>query len=198
MAGMRPIFTKGEGHYSTKVIQVARKTIDADIPYIVPHLGTNHFRLMSAILGYLSQSDIPVLQVNSLCREWNVGKEKLYSLLHAMEQSGLLRIIRRKSDRSAMTVGAKIFLADPSLYPALSGGEGNAREAFVACALESAGMTVHAAPDEREADFVINDELSIEVGGPKKRRKSADFVIRDGADWPAPGIIPLWTLGFLW
>jgi hypothetical protein len=110
-----------------------------------------------------------VLQVNSLCRKWNVGKEKLYSLLHAMEQSGLLRIIRRKSDHSAMSVGAIIFLADPSRYPALSGSEGNAREAFAACALESAGMTVHASPDQREADFVINDEFTIEVGVPRKK-----------------------------
>jgi hypothetical protein len=197
-AGMRPIFLEGEEHYSTKVIQVARKTIEADIPYLVPHLGTNHFRLMNAILGYLSQSDIPVLQVNSLCREWNIGKEKLYSLLHAMEQSGLIRIIRKTRDHSAMSVGAKVFLADPSLYPALSGREGNAREAFAACAFQSAGLTVHAAPDERTADFAIDDEFSVEVGGPRKARKRADFVIRDGIDWPAPGIVPLWTLGFLW
>jgi hypothetical protein len=54
MEEMRPIFTEGEDHYSTKVIQVARKTIEADIPYIVTHLGTNHFRLMNAFLGYLS------------------------------------------------------------------------------------------------------------------------------------------------
>ena len=107
--GMRPIFIEGVENYSTKVIQVARKTIEADIPYIVPHLGTNHFRLMNAILGYLSQSDIPVLQVNSLCMEWNVGKEKLYSLLHAMEQTGLLRIIRKNTDHYTMSVGSKFF-----------------------------------------------------------------------------------------
>lgn len=196
--GMRPIFMEGDEHYSTKVIQVARKTIEADIPYIIPHLGTNHFRLMNAILGYLSQSDIPVMQVNSLCREWNIGKEKLYSLVHAMEQSGLVRIIRRKSDHSAMSVGTKIFLADPTLYSALSGREGNTREAFAACAFQSSGMTVNAASDEREADFLIDDDFSVEVGGTKKNRKKADFVIRDGADWPAPGIIPLWTLGFMW
>jgi hypothetical protein len=61
---------------------------------------------------------LDMLQVNSLCREWNVGKKKLSSLVQAMEQSGLLRIIRRKSDHSAMSVGAKICLADPSLYQA--------------------------------------------------------------------------------
>ena len=197
-AGIRPIFMEGVGHYGTKVVQVARKTIEADIPYLVTHLGTNHFRLMNAILGYLSQTAIPVLQVNSLCREWNVGKEKLYSLLHAMEQTELIRIIRRKSDHAAMSVGSKIFLSDPSMYPALSGREGNMREAFTACALQSAGHTVHAASDEREADFIMDGGVSIEVGGLRKKPKRADFVVRDGADWPAPGIIPLWCLGFMW
>ncbi|MDA3950954.1 MAG: hypothetical protein PF508_17235 [Spirochaeta sp.] len=35
-----------------------------------------------------AQLVLQTIQVNSLSREWNVGKEKLYSLLHAMEQAG--------------------------------------------------------------------------------------------------------------
>jgi hypothetical protein len=115
-----------------------------------------------------------------------------------MEQTGLLCIIRKNTDHYTMSVGSKIFLADPTLYPALSGREGNAREAFVACALQSAGMTVHATQDERRADFIINGHTTIEVGGPRKKRKEADFVVRDGVDWAAPGIIPMWSFGFLW
>lgn len=87
---------------SSGIGDLSRRFVGVHLHYLVPHLGTNHFRLMNAILGYLSQSDIPVLQVNSLCREWNIGKEKLYSLLHAMEQSGLLRMIRKERDHSAM------------------------------------------------------------------------------------------------
>ena len=65
-------------------------------------------------------------------------------------------------------------------------------------AFQSAGMTVHAVSDERTADFAIDDEFSVEIGGPRKRRKRADFVIRDGVDWPAPGIVPLRSLEFPW
>jgi hypothetical protein len=115
-----------------------------------------------------------------------------------MEQTGLLRILRTPSDYTAMSIGSKIFLADPSLYYALSGKEGNMREAFVACALQSAGRDINAVRDERKADFIVDRNILIEVGGPKKERKSADFVVRDGIDWPSPGIIPLWCLGFMW
>jgi hypothetical protein len=196
--GFRPLFAEGEGSYAAKVLQVVQKSLEADIPRIVQAVAQNHFSLMNAVLGYLSQANVPVLQVNSLCREWNVGKEKLYGLLQAMEQTGLIRIVRKSSDHAVRSVGAKLFLADPSLYPALGGKEGNAREAFVACALHSGGHGVFAARDERVADFLVDGSFQVEVGGPRKSRKGADFVIRDGADFPAPGIVPLWMLGFGW
>lgn len=198
VSGLRPLFIEGEDRYATKILQVVQKTLEADIPRIVQTVSQNHFSLMNAVLGYLSQTTIPVVQVNSLCREWNVGKEKLYALLQAMEQTGLIRIIRKPSDHSARSIGAKLFLADPSLYPALSGKEGNAREAFVACALSSAGHRVQAASDEREADFLVDNAFQVEIGGSRKARKKADFVIRDGADYPVPGVIPLWMMGFGW
>ena len=197
-SGLRPLFTEGEDRYAARILQVVQKTLEADIPRIVPTVAQNHFGLMNAVLGYLSQTNIPVVQVNSLCREWNVGKEKLYTLLQAMEQTGLIRIVRRPSDHAARSIGAKLFLADPSLYPALSGKEGNAREAFVACALHSAGHTVQAANDEREADFLVDNAFLVEIGGSRKTRKKANYVIRDGADYPVPGVIPLWMMGFGW
>lgn len=198
VSGLRPIFAEGEDRYALKILQVVQKTLEADIPHIVPVMAQNHFSLMNAVLGYLSRTNIPRLQVNSLCREWNVGKEKLYALLHAMEQTGLIRILRVQSDHAARSIGAKIFLADPSLYPALGGKEGNAREAFAACALHAAGHRVHAAAREEDADFQIDGSFLVEVGGARKPRKKADHVIRDGADYPAAGIIPLWMMGFGW
>ncbi len=197
-SGLRPLFMEGEDRYAARIVQVVQKTLEADIPRIVPTMAQNHFSLMNAVLGYLSQTNIPLVQVNSLCREWNVGKEKLYALLQAMEQTGLIRIVRKSSDHAARSIGAKLFLADPSLYPALSGKEGNAREAFVACALSSAGHRVQAASDEEEADFLVDNAFLVEIGGSRKARKKADFVIRDGADYPVPGVIPLWMMGFGW
>lgn len=196
--GTRPMFTEGVDSYGIRAIQTSQKTLQADIPALVSPLSMNHFRLMGAILGYLATSPVPRIQVNSLTREWNVGKEKLYALVHAMEQTGLVRVVRKTRDNAALSIGAKLFLADPSLYRAVSGQEGNAREAFVACAIESAGLTIQAESDERRGDFVIDGSIRIEVGGRTKTRKHADIVIRDGIDVPSPGVIPLWALGFLW
>ncbi len=198
LSGFRPFFTEGKESYPQKLLQVVQKTLLADIPALVPSITLGHFQLMNAVLGYLSKSPLPVLQVNSLCREWNVGKEKLHALLSAMEQTGLLRIVRYPSDHAVLSTGAKLLLADPSLYPALSGKEGNLREAFVVAALQSSGRAVHASKDESAADFVVDGSFDIEIGGLRKNRKRARFVVRDGADYPAPGVIPLWALGFAW
>jgi len=195
--GVRPLGLSDAETYGQRVLQTVQKTLEGDIPYIVSPLATNHHRLMNAVLGYLATAPIPTVQVNSLCREWSVGKEKLYALLHAMEQTGLLRIVRRRTDYAAMSVGAKMFLADPSLYRALSGMEGNTREAYVACAAESAGRTIYAESNEQRGDFII-DGVTVEVGGPKKARKTAEWVIRDRVDTPSRGVVPLWMLGMMW
>jgi len=75
---------------------------------------------------------------------------------------------------------------------------GNRREAFVACAMHSAGHSIDAETDERRGDFIIDGTIRIEVGGRKTPRKGADFVIRDRLDVPSPGFIPLWMLGMMW
>lgn len=137
------------------------------------------------------------LSVNSLCRDWGVGKEKLYQLLQALERTGVLNIVRKASDHAASSIGAKIFFADPALCSVLAGKTGNAREAYVVFSLREGGRQVYAASDEKEADFVIDGNLSVEVGGLRKARKRAGLVIHDGSDWPAPGIVALWMLGFM-
>ena len=194
--GSRPFFLEGEASYGIKVLQTIQKTLESDIPHLVASLQVNHLHLMNAILGHLAQAPIPTLAVNSLCRDWSLGKEKLYQLLQALERTGVLHVVRKASDHAAASVGAKIFFADPNLYSVLAGKEGNTREAYVVSALRDAGRQVQASTDETKADFVIDGRFTAEVGGARKHHKAADFVLRDGADWPAPGVIPLWMLGF--
>jgi len=79
---------------STKVLQTIQKTMESDIPHMVASLQSNHIHLMNAMLGHLAQAPIPTLSVNSLCREWSVGKEKLYDLLQALERTGVLHVVR--------------------------------------------------------------------------------------------------------
>ncbi|MBC7533158.1 MAG: ATP-binding protein [Oligoflexus sp.] len=192
--GLRPMFL--EGDYSAKIAAVIEKTIHSDIPYLVEDLRHTHLMVMSAIVRALVMNPIPTFNIDSMCKDWGIGRDKLYSLLSAMEAIGLIHIVKRKSDQSAFTKGSKIFMADPSVYSALGGNLGSRREALVYFCVKNAGLQIFASKDEEVADFEV-DNLLIEVGGKSKKIKKADYIVRDDIDMPRKGVIPLWSFGMM-
>ena len=192
--GFRPFFLETRDGYASRLMNAVRKSIESDVPFLVPRLAENHLRLMNAVIGYLAISPVPVLQVNSLCTEWSLGKEKLYQLLEAMERVHLIRIVRRRNDTKMHSIGAKILFHDPSIYMLFGENRGTLREAYVAAATVESGRCLFASDDERSYDFLI-DGRAVEVGGRNKARKAADIVVRDNIDLPAGNTLPLWMLG---
>ena len=192
--GLRPIFL--EGDYSQKIVAILDKTLHSDIPYLVQDLRDSHLMVMSAIIRALTLNPIPTINLESMCSEWGIGREKIYALLTAMETIGLISVIKKKSDHKAYSKGSKIFMADPSVYSALGGNLSSRREAFVCFCAKNAGRRIFASKDEKIADFEI-DDFSVEVGGKTKKIKRADFVIRDDIDMPGKGVVPLWSLGMM-
>ena len=192
--GTRPFYL--EGNFREKMMNVLEKTVYYDIPYLVETISENHFGVMRAIVSHLLYSKIPTINVESMCREWGIGKPKLYRLLRTMEEVDLINIVRREKIEKPYSKGAKIFFSDPVFYYVFEGEVGNFREAFTVFTLREKGK-IWAAKDEKEADFIF-DGIKLEVGGRKKRVKSCDFVIRDDIDLPLKNAIPLWMLGMLW
>jgi predicted AAA+ superfamily ATPase len=192
--GMRPFFL--EGFYAPKVLATLEKSIYHDVPFFVPQIHENHLGLMNAVVGLLATSPVPTVNVESLCRDWSVGKEKAYALLNALEYIGVLNIVG-VAGRPRVGKGAKLLLADPSLYACLGGNFGTAREAYVVTMLKGAGHAVFASKDESQGDFEVAG-LTVEVGGAGKKRKKSDFVIRDDVETPSRSVIPMWCLGFLY
>ncbi|MGC8822962.1 MAG: ATP-binding protein [Desulfurella sp.] len=192
-SGIRPIFFEGE--YCKRLKSLMEKSIYYDIPFYVPSIQDSHFRVMNAIIGHLVNAPIPTINVSGMCNEWGLSKEKLYQLLFVMEQSELINIVRVRS-KSMYTKGAKIFLADPSIYNCFDGNLGSARESFVVMCLKEK-YELFASKNEKDCDFIVNN-IKIEVGGRNKKKKNADFVITDDVDIPIKNRIPLWLLGLIY
>ena len=193
-SGTRPIFFEGE--YCNRIQGIVEKTIFYDVPFYLPSVQSNHLRLMNAVIGHLINSPIPTVNVSKLCSEWHVGKEKLYQLLSVMEAVELLKVVKRKGDRSVYSKGAKILINDPSVYHCFNGNLGTAREAFAVFAL-SERYEVYASSKEEDYDYLV-DGKKMEVGGKRKEPKSADFVISDDLELPVRNRIPMWLLGMVW
>ena len=112
--GHRPFFL--EGHYAERLKNVLDKMLFSDVPFWTPQIAENHLRLMQAIVGHLAMSPIPVISVESLTREWGVGKVKLYDLIEVMTRICLIRVIKRKGAASKLHLrGSKLFFYDPFL-----------------------------------------------------------------------------------
>jgi len=193
-AGMRPFFL--EPSYQAKLLATLEKSLFHDVPYFVPQIQESHIGLMNAVIGHLATSPVPTVNIDSLCRDWAVGKEKVYSLLNTLEHIGVIHIVGYRGT-AKVGKGAKLLLADPSLYECLGGNTGTAREAYVVTMLKAAGYSVYASKDETLGDYEIGD-ATIEIGGSTKKSKKSDYVIRDDVEAPGERIIPLWCLGFLY
>ncbi|MCD6267925.1 MAG: ATP-binding protein, partial [Thermotogaceae bacterium] len=51
--------------------------------------------------------------------------------------------------------------------------------------------------DETKGDLIFNN-IRLEIGGPNKKPKQADYVIRGDIDLPVRNAIPMWVLGMGW
>jgi hypothetical protein len=56
---------------------------------------------------------------------------------------------------------------------------------------------VFAEKDETKADLIFNN-IRLEIGGPNKKTKEEDYVIRDDIDLPVRKVILVWLLGMGW
>jgi len=204
--GTRPFYS--EGDFNSRYMAVMDKVLGNDIPFFLPSITDNNLRLMRAIIGTLSNSNIPRVQVTSLCSDWGIGAEKLYQLLFVMESVELLRIVRYPNDTKARSTGAKVLFADPCAYAVLNANQGTEREAFIVNCLSRAGFSVNASRDERKGDYIISragnsgnasDTTStVEIGGKSKKPKEADIVFRDNTDYPAGNSVPFWLAAMMW
>ncbi len=190
--GLRPFFL--EGDYRERQLNIIEKTIFSDLPFLLPQINENILRLGNAVIGMLALSSVPTINVESTCRDWNVGKDTFYNLLAALEAISLIRIVDFKKTSKSKSKGAKILFSDSSHYAVLGGNPGNAREAYVAWELEQHFGEVYASKDEKKGDFTAGG-LVFEVGGASKKVKEADLVLCDDLELPVGKKRPLWMMG---
>lgn len=195
--GTRPFYQ--ENNFEARYMAIIDKILSNDIPFFLPSISDNNLRVMRAIIGTLSDSSVPRVQVSSLCSDWGIGAEKLYQLIFINVE--LLRVIRLQNDTKARSVGAKMLFADPCAYMVLDAHQCTEREAYVVNCLTQAGYSVSAMRNEKEGDYIAalgKNSITLEVGGKSKKPKNADYVLRDNTGYPAGNTIPLWLLGMMW
>jgi hypothetical protein len=62
--------------------------------------------------------------------------------------------------------------------------------------MEILGKKTFCPKEDRDGDFIVDDNL-FEVGGRSKKHKKSNFVIRDDIDTATKSVIPIYALGFV-
>lgn len=197
-SGTMPIFL--QNNICELSDSLINKTIFYDIPFYEGSINDIQLRLLKSITATLLKSQIPKINISSICREWKIGKEKLYKLLNIMEQAGLISIVKKRNNRRIYSKEEKIFVSDPALYSCVDGSKTNANESFIVTMFKY-NYKVFATKNERLYDLMICDganEYKIEVGDKRRRNKDSDFIISEDIELPEKNRIPLWLIGFIY
>ena len=185
--------------------QSIHAVIESDLPAIYPAMTGASIarikRLLSALAGNVPYTP----DLNKLRKLLGIGDDRtLKDYIQCLQDAGLIMTISKsgKALRS-MEKPDRIYLGDPNIAYALTAtGEpdlGSLRETFFCRILSSS----HHITSGAKADFLLDDDITIEVGG---KNKGADqitgtkkaYLALDELPIGSGRRIPLWLFGFLY
>lgn len=194
--------------YFSLLLNVIDKIIYEDIPSIKSLHATTSLKLKK-LIGFLTLSKIPVVNITSLTNEIEVSKDTLYLLFDLLNRAEILNIVRIGGPNPKVMKNSKILFTSTNIYYALSENwwihdpdPGNIRESFFASQV-GAVLDIHTSG---EVDFTIrfnNKVYEVEIGGKNKSQKQlkgvdSGLLFKDNMEIGAGNEIPLYVAGFLY
>ncbi len=191
--------------YLSTVEQNARTIIESDLLAVRPNLTGAAVRRLKKLLSVVAASVPFKPDLKHLARLVTVADERtLKGYLELLAHGGLLRMLPAAGrGLRPMEKPEKVYLFDPSLCHALAPGRvpdlGNLRETFLAAMLSAD----HRLAVPKRADFLVDDSLTLEVGGRKKTSRQLEgqpnaYLALDDLEIGTRRRIPLWLFGFLY
>ncbi len=187
-----------EGNLDQKLQQIVSLTIETDIPQYAD-MKASTARKLKQMLAVIAQSAPYKPSVEHLSQEIKVSKNNVPDYLLWLEKAGMIGQLRDSTGgMRGLGKVEKVFLDNPTLMAALSGGYpnvGNQRETFFYNQLR----VDYDITSSKISDFTIGD-MTFEVGGKNKGQKQIraakqGFVVKDDIEYTHGNIIPLYLFG---
>ena len=197
--GYYPFFMKG--NYLQLLNGVMLQTVENDIPMFAG-LSMGVARKLKTLLYIIAQSVPFKPNMSAIAADLGISRNDIGDLLFYLEKAGLINQLR--SDITGIRLLGKVdkvYLNNTNLMYAIAGSNtdiGNEREtAFYTLARVTEPVT-----SSSVSDFQIGD-YTFEVGGRKKGRKQIEelkngIVVKDGIEYGAKGVVPLWAFGLMY
>jgi predicted AAA+ superfamily ATPase len=199
--GAYPFYKEAKGSYLTRLLAASIQVLETDIPAIYP-IGQDKINALKKLVILLCQSEPYDINISKLSGAVELNKRTLYKYLGILQAAGIIRILGAKSNGvSLISKPEKLYLDNSNLFSIFCDTPkiGTIRETFFASMLSYK----HNLNYPKQADFIVDDRYTFEVGGKSKTAKQLKsiqqgYIVADNIEIGALNKIPLWLFGFLY
>lgn len=198
-SGYYPFRKENPKQYTTRVENVVDMILGIELPQ-QRGVDVGNVRKLKSLLAVLA-TEVPMLvDVSKLSKMTELSRVSLTSYLQYLHDARLIRLLySNAASVKRMQKPDKILMENPNLCYILNLGqanEGTVRESFFCNQMAYR----HSVEYTKPADFVIDGNVVVEVGGSSKDggqiadRENA-FLACDGIEYPYGRKLPLWLFG---
>ncbi len=201
-AGYYPFFLEQAELYFQRLEEVVNLILEIELPQL-KQLNLAYLPKIKQLLYIIAVSAPFTPNISKLSERIGINRETLLSYLWYLNQAQLIANIYRDSKGiTRLQKPDKLFLENTNLMFALSPdaiNTGNMRETFFVNQLKYQ----HRVEIAEQADFFIDNQYIIEIGGMTKGRRQIKnlenaFIAADNLEFGFENKIPLWLFGFLY
>ena len=182
--------------------QLIRTIVEIDMAELKDFDIRNAKKILQLI--YVIAQQVPFKpNISNLAIKTGIHRNSLNNYLYYLEQAKIINLLFPTGNSIAiLQKPEKIVLNNTTLLKALAEEKslvGTVRETFFVSQLQ----TFHKVHLSSQADFIINDKYTFEVGGKSKGQKQIEglenaWIVKDDIEQPILNAIPLWMFGLLY
>lgn len=201
--GYYPFLKESQSNYYVRIENIVNTTIEMELPQL-RKLDIGNIRKMKSLLGILSSNVPYALDTVKLSKMAELSRITLLQYLQNLSEARLIQLLYSDvTNVKRLQKPDKIYMENPNMLHALATtqvNEGAEREVFFVNQLSAKHVVEYS---KTSADFTIDHQYTIEVGGRSKDGKQiADvangYIASADEEYVLGNKIPLWLFGFLY
>lgn len=185
-----------------KLAAVVNAVLESDLAYVQDYSPSN-IQKIKKLLGVIAGTVPFSPNISKIADKLKVGRKTIYNYLKHLEDAHILNLTHKTGRGiSVLQKPDKVYFENTNLALALNSDaeSGALRETFFVNQVRNAGHSLYLA---KKGDFLINDEITIEVGGKNKTFKQIAgidnaYLVKDNIEYAYQNSIPLWMFGLLY
>ncbi len=200
--GCYPYYKKSPKFYNQKLLNTINLIIEIDIN-AVDHISYDLILKLKKLLFAIATSAPFTPNITKLSERIGMSRAMLIEAIKQLERAGLVNELYKPTKGiGVLTKPEKLYLNNTNLMFSLANNSvniGNLRETFFVNQFKHLAK-VHLSD---QADFLINEKYTFEVGGKNKTQVQIhnvnnSFVAKDNIEIGFGNVIPVWLFGFMY